>query len=69
VLIDAFRDEFVIDENRRGKVIGRFKDLIIRGGENISPKEVEDVLTTHPTILDAQVRSAREEVHNNTTFG
>lgn len=36
-------------------VSGRNKDLIIRGGENISPKEVEDVLHTHPDIREAAV--------------
>lgn len=33
----------------------RIKDLIIRGGENISPKEIEDFLYTHPAISDVQV--------------
>ncbi|HXV06888.1 MAG TPA: AMP-binding protein [Burkholderiales bacterium] len=36
-------------------VTGRKKDLIIRGGENISPKEIEDVLHTHPAIREAAV--------------
>ncbi|MFN0314950.1 MAG: class I adenylate-forming enzyme family protein, partial [Burkholderiales bacterium] len=36
-------------------VSGRKKDLIIRGGENISPKEIEDVLHTHPGIVEAAV--------------
>ncbi|MSQ60777.1 MAG: cyclohexanecarboxylate-CoA ligase [Betaproteobacteria bacterium] len=36
-------------------VSGRKKDLIIRGGENISPKEIEDVLHTHPAIREAAV--------------
>ncbi|MFJ5963193.1 AMP-binding protein [Bacillus sp. NPDC093026] len=36
-------------------ITGRLKDMIIRGGENIYPKEIEDVLYTHPAILDAQV--------------
>ena len=36
-------------------VTGRAKDLIIRGGENISPKEIEDVLYTHAAIRDAAV--------------
>ena len=34
------------------RVTGRIKDIIIRGGENISPKEVEDFLRTHPDLLD-----------------
>lgn len=36
-------------------ITGRKKDLIIRGGENISPKEIEDVLYTHPSIKEAAV--------------
>ena len=36
-------------------ITGRKKDLIIRGGENISPKEIEDVLYTHPSIREAAV--------------
>lgn len=37
------------------KITGRIKDMIIRGGENIYPKEVEEFLYTHPEILEAQV--------------
>jgi acyl-CoA synthetase (AMP-forming)/AMP-acid ligase II len=36
-------------------ITGRKKDLIIRGGENISPKEIEDALYTHPAVIDAAV--------------
>ena len=36
-------------------IVGRIKDLIIRGGENIYPREVEDFLYTHPDVEDAQV--------------
>ncbi|WP_310766812.1 AMP-binding protein [Mycobacterium sp. Z3061] len=36
-------------------VTGRLKDMIIRGGENLSPKEIEDFLHTHPDIQDVQV--------------
>jgi acyl-CoA synthetase (AMP-forming)/AMP-acid ligase II len=45
---------------RRGEsltVTGRKKDLIIRGGENLSPKEIEDVLHTHPLVREAAVVS------------
>lgn len=48
-------DQFIIDESGYGKIVGRNKDMIIRGGENIFPKEVEDFLVTHPDILDVQV--------------
>jgi len=37
------------------KITGRIKDMIIRGGENIYPKEIEDFLYTHPKIRDVQV--------------
>lgn len=38
-----------------GIIVGRLKDLIIRGGENIYPKEVEDFLNTHPFVLESYV--------------
>lgn len=37
-------------------ISGRIKDMVIRGGENIYPKEIEDFLLTHPNIADAQVK-------------
>jgi fatty-acyl-CoA synthase len=37
------------------KIIGRTKELIIRGGENIYPREVEELLHTHPEVLDVYV--------------
>lgn len=36
-------------------IVGRIKDMIIRGGENISPREIEEFLHTHPAISEAQV--------------
>ena len=48
-------DEAMMDEEGYITITGRIKDLIIRGGENISPKEIEDFLYTHPAILDVQV--------------
>ena len=36
-------------------IVGRLKDMIIRGGENISPREIEEVLHTHPAVAEAQV--------------
>jgi len=44
-----------LDEHGYCRVQGRRKDIIIRGGENIYPREVEDILHTHPAILDASV--------------
>ena len=37
------------------KVTGRIKDMIIRGGENLYPKEIEDFIYTHPKVSDVQV--------------
>jgi fatty-acyl-CoA synthase len=44
-----------VDERGYYKVVGRIKDMIIRGGENIYPKEIEELLYTHPKISDVQV--------------
>ncbi len=48
-------DLATMDENGYCKITGRVKDMIIRGGENIYPREVEEFLYTHPQILDVQV--------------
>jgi fatty-acyl-CoA synthase len=37
------------------KIVGRIKDMIIRGGENVYPREVEEFLYTHPDVCDVQV--------------
>ncbi len=43
------------DSNGYYKITGRIKDMIIRGGENIYPKEIEDFIYTHPKVSDVQV--------------
>lgn len=48
-------DLAVMDECGYVQITGRIRDLIVRGGENISPREIEEFLHTHPDILDAQV--------------
>ena len=48
-------DQASIDANGNIRITGRIKDLIIRGGENIAPKEVEDVLRMHPSVADVSV--------------
>ncbi|MEV0341542.1 AMP-binding protein [Nocardia sp. NPDC050713] len=58
--IDAARwmhtgDIGVMDADGYIAVTGRIKDMVIRGGENIYPREIEEFLYTHPDILDAQV--------------
>jgi fatty-acyl-CoA synthase len=48
-------DEASMDPDGYFRITGRIKDLIIRGGENIAPKEIEDRLREHPSIADAYV--------------
>ena len=43
------------DEDGYINIVGRIKDMIIRGGENVYPREVEEFLYTHPAVLDVQV--------------
>lgn len=45
------------------RVTGRIKDMVIRGGENIYPREIEEFLYTHPDILDAQVIGVPDETY------
>jgi fatty-acyl-CoA synthase len=45
----------VMDDEGYISVTGRLKDMVIRGGENVYPREIEEFLFTHPDILDAQV--------------
>ncbi len=54
-------DEASIDERGLVRITGRIKDVIIRGGENISPKEIEDCLREHPDIADAYVYALPDE--------
>ena len=59
-VIDAARwmhtgDLAAMDDDGYLSITGRIKDMVIRGGENIYPREVEEFLYTHPDILDAQV--------------
>jgi fatty-acyl-CoA synthase len=48
-------DLAVIDYEGYVKIVGRIKDMIIRGGENVYPREIEEFLYTHPAISDVQV--------------
>jgi fatty-acyl-CoA synthase len=48
-------DLAVMDDEGYLAITGRIKDMVIRGGENIYPREIEEFLYTHPDILDAQV--------------
>ncbi len=51
----------VMDEDGYVAVVGRLKDMIIRGGENIYPREIEEFLFTHPDIQDAKVIGVPDE--------
>jgi fatty-acyl-CoA synthase len=64
--IDAARwmhtgDLAVMDAEGYVNIVGRIKDLIIRGGENVYPREVEEFLFTHPDVLDVQVIGVPDE--------
>ncbi|HEY0418169.1 MAG TPA: AMP-binding protein, partial [Acetobacteraceae bacterium] len=48
-------DLATIDAEGYGAIVGRIKDLVIRGGENVYPREVEEFLYRHPAIADVQV--------------
>jgi fatty-acyl-CoA synthase len=50
-----FGDLGTMDHRGYLRVIGRLKDMVIRGGENIYPREIEEFLYTHPDIADVQV--------------
>ena len=48
-------DLAVMDADGYANIVGRIKDMVIRGGENIYPREIEEFLFTHPDIVDVQV--------------
>ncbi|MBR3641515.1 MAG: AMP-binding protein [Oscillibacter sp.] len=50
-----------VDENGCYRITGRLKDMIIRGGENIYPKEIEEFIYTHPSVQDVQVIGVPDE--------
>ncbi|MFF1612191.1 AMP-binding protein [Amycolatopsis sp. NPDC058278] len=64
--IDAARwmhtgDLAVMDADGYVNITGRIKDMVIRGGENLYPREIEEFLYTHPDVLDAQVIGVPDE--------
>jgi fatty-acyl-CoA synthase len=64
--IDAARwmhtgDLAVMDDDGYVNITGRIKDMVIRGGENLYPREIEEFLYTHPDIRDAQVIGVPDE--------
>jgi fatty-acyl-CoA synthase len=54
-------DLATMDEEGYIRVVGRIKDMVIRGGENVYPREIEEFLYTHPQIADVQVIGVPDE--------
>ncbi|WP_420640366.1 AMP-binding protein [Candidatus Poriferisocius sp.] len=54
-------DLAVMDDDGYVNIVGRIKDMIIRGGENIYPREIEEFLHTHPAVEDVQVIGVPDE--------
>jgi fatty-acyl-CoA synthase len=54
-------DEGILDDDGYCAIVGRIKDTIIRGGENIAPKEIEEYLLTHDDIMEAQAFGVPDE--------
>jgi fatty-acyl-CoA synthase len=54
-------DLATMDDEGYVRVVGRIKDMIIRGGENVYPREIEEFLYTHPEIADVQVIGVPDE--------
>jgi fatty-acyl-CoA synthase len=48
-------DMAVMDDDGYVSIVGRIKDMLIRGGENIYPREIEEFLYSHPSVSDVQV--------------
>ena len=64
--IDAQRwmhtgDLATMDEHGYVRIVGRIKDMIIRGGENVYPREIEEFLLTHPDVEDVHVVGVPDE--------
>ncbi|HEY4827693.1 MAG TPA: AMP-binding protein [Solirubrobacteraceae bacterium] len=64
--IDAHRwmhtgDLATMDDEGYVRIVGRIKDMVIRGGENVYPREIEEFLYTHPGIADVQVIGVPDE--------
>jgi fatty-acyl-CoA synthase len=54
-------DLAVMDAEGYVNIVGRIKDMIIRGGENVYPREIEEFLHTHPSVADVQVIGVPDE--------
>jgi len=54
-------DVGVMDAEGYVRIVGRIKDMIIRGGENVYPREIEEFLFTHPKVIEVQVFGVPDE--------
>jgi fatty-acyl-CoA synthase len=54
-------DLATMDDSGYVNIVGRIKDMVIRGGENVYPREIEEFLYTHPDVVDAQVIGVPDE--------
>ncbi|XP_012252617.2 medium-chain acyl-CoA ligase ACSF2, mitochondrial-like [Athalia rosae] len=54
-------DQFILGSDGHGKIVGRLKDMLIRGGENIFPKEIEEFLESHPAVMEAHVFGVHDD--------
>jgi fatty-acyl-CoA synthase len=54
-------DLATLDEQGYVRIVGRIKDMVIRGGENVYPREIEEFLYTHPAVADVQVIGVPDE--------
>ncbi len=61
-------DIAMVDENGYYRITGRLKDMIIRGGENIYPKEIEDFIYTYPGVSDVQIVAVPSEKYGEETM-
>lgn len=57
-----------VDKDGYYRITGRIKDMIIRGGENIFPKEIEDCLYTHPAVSDVQIVSVPSDIYGEEVY-
>ena len=51
----------MMDQEGYVRIVGRIKDMVIRGGENLYPREIEEFLYTHPDVADVQVIGVPDE--------
>ncbi len=54
-------DMATMDDEGYVRIVGRIKDMVIRGGENVYPREIEEFLYTHPQIADVQIIGVPDE--------